>query len=708
MKIINHFLDIKLTQDQRNTVDLLESFFNGGDKVFILQGYAGSGKTTLIKGIISYLKEIGKTFEVMAPTGRAAKILRDKTGCGQTIHKSIYNYKELQTLENNDCEDDKSFRYIFPIRENQNDGSIIIVDEASMISAVESTNEVFSFGTEIVLNDLLTYSRIPFSKNKIIFVGDPAQLPPVGDSNSKALIKEYFEELGIKTSCSALTQVVRQQHNNILKNATEVRRLIGVERKSGLKFHYDDSCFFKINSEDIASNFSEKFPIPKIGQGVIITYSNSQCLQYNRSVRKRLFPESNSVSTGDILIIIHNNYHSFEVELMNGEMVQVVSVSKELIQKYNIPVYTTINGQRVKKYVNLSFREVIIRTENHPSDIECYIIDSLLNSPNRDLTILEMKALYIDFVMRFQDEQKNKKENGICASKVGDDEFFDQLKTDKFFNALRVKYGYAMTCHKAQGGEWNTTFVDYFGRTTLKDDPLRWVYTATTRAIEKCYAANAPYVSELSEFKIGEIQPLSNIPGNALYLNEIPVSPYHSEVSHIAKSLKYWEISEKLENSKYQISDVITLGPYHERYKISFNDEKDEFDVHHNEAGIFNEFKAVHKNNYTWHQEILEILNKPHNINYNINYTPSLPGLELLYGYMQSICAEIEIQITNIEEHCANYYVYYFLKTDSKCSLIQFYFNKDGKLTRALPKSTSHFDDYKLITLISKLHSHVI
>ena len=193
-------------------------------------------------------------------------------------------------------------------------------------------------------------------------------------------------------------------------------------------------------------------------------------------------------------------------------MVKVMEVNGEIISRRNIPVYDTVNGKRIKKYVNLDFRRITIRPENFPSEIQCFIIDSLLNSPERDLSLLEMKALYIDFVMRFNSQQERKKELGQAFYKEGSEEFKQQLKTDPYYNALRVKYAYAITCHKAQGGEWDTTFVDYFGRTSLKNDPLKWSYTATTRARKKCYAANAPHLSDFSHFKVSPFGGLNKVP----------------------------------------------------------------------------------------------------------------------------------------------------------------------------------------------------
>jgi hypothetical protein len=644
----------------------------------------------------------------MAPTGRAAKILREKTGFGQTIHKTIYNFEELNTSENQDIEDDHSFQYVFPIRQDAAVGKVLIIDEASMVSSRESKNELFAFGTDILLNDLLTYSKVPYASNKLIFVGDPAQLPPVGDNSSRALMSEYFQGLGIKTQQMSLKEVLRQKENAILKNAIKIRSLIGVQIQSQLSLDYDENCFVKTNSEDIASEYAKKFPLPEIGQGVIIAYSNLQCVEYNRAVRRKIFPQNEAVNAGDLLMVINNNYHTYSVELLNGELVKVMDAAHHVISRKNIPVYQTINGSRVKKYVTLHFRKVVIRLANHSEEVECLIIDSLLDSPNRDLTITEMKALYIDFVMRFQEKQNENKAKGLPFNKVGSEAFKQQLKSDQYFNALRVKYGYAITCHKSQGGEWQMTFVDYNGRTGLNDDALRWSYTATTRAIDICFAANGHNINAFSRFVIGEIQALTHIPTDALALQHIPVSPYHSESQHKAKSLKYWEVCEKLENTPYQIEALVSLGDYQERYTISFQESQCQFDAIHNGAGIFHDFKVSLQTGVDWHLTVFELLNQPFNILYNIDYKPTGPVLNELYGLMQSICASEEVAITNIIEKAENYYVMYFLKTDAKCALIQFYFNGQGHLTRALPKSTSGVSDQKLKLLISKIQEHVI
>lgn len=708
MKIFEHFQQLNLTEDQHDALEKLSAFLDSDPQVFILKGYAGTGKTTLLKGVIDFLQAQKKQVEVMAPTGRAAKVLRDKTGMGQTIHKTIYNFKELKTTEDEKDDAGSSFHYFFPISQISHNQTVLIIDEASMISSRESNHELFTFGTGVLLDDLITYARIPLSKCKLIIVGDPAQLPPVGDNQSLALSEGYFQNLGLKTASSTLSTVKRQEQNSILENAFKIRSLIGNQEKSAFQFHFDQINSFEIPTDHIPDQYVREFPVPEIGNGVIIAFSNAQCHQYNIAVRDKLFPGQTNLQSGDVLMIIHNNYHTYGVEMMNGEMAKVINTGSALLERKNIPVYDIIAGKRVKKHITLGFRKVTIRLGNQPEDVNCLIIDSLLNSPNRDLSILQLKALYIDFVMRFREEQEKNKQQGKLVHKVGSLEFKERLKTDPFFNAIRVKYGYAITCHKAQGGEWDTVFVDYYGRTSLADDPLRWSYTATTRARSKFYAANAPLLTHFAKFKLNPIGALTHVPVSALSLNLVPLSPYHSANQHLAKSLKYWELMEKLENTPYQIAQVNSFGEFRERYTIKYEDETLMIESDHNAAGIFNEFTAVVSSSTNWKEELIELVNRPYHFVYSIDYSPSTEGLQKLWTIMCSATEETEVTITNVEEKPQNYFVNYYLKTDAKAALIQFYYNSKGQLSSALPKSTMGEKDEKLSKLINKLQDYVI
>ncbi len=707
MKTLTYFQQIPLSNEQHNALEKLSEFLEGQDSIFILQGYAGTGKTTLIKGLTSYLNSIGKNFEVMAPTGRAAKVLREKTGYGATIHSAIYNLKDMVAINSDsDDEADHSIRYSFPIDLNQTKERIIIVDEASMVSNKESKNELFDFGTNILLDDLLTYSFSTNKSNKIIFVGDPAQLPPVGDNNSWALNQKYFESLNYSCVSCELTEVKRQENNLILKNATALRKVLKETSRTELSFEFDNQSFLKLNTKEVINKYLELYPNPEIGDGVIIAFSNAQCYHYNMGVRESLFPNQKDIIPGDIIIINNNNYHTYDTELFNGDMAKVVNVSNSIIS-HSAPVWTKEGGESVKKTITIDFRKITIRVPDYDGDIDCYIIDSLLNSIDRDLSTEEIKALYINFVMRFRDEQEKRVKLGLNSYKVGSLEFKTALKEDPFYNALKVKYGYAITCHKAQGGEWNKVIVDYSGRVGLYDDALRWCYTATTRGINQVYALNTPYFTLFSKLKFSPVATIGKIPNNAINFDETTISPFHNPQQHKCKSLKYWDVRQKLEKTDFRIINIESKGDFLEYYTLRNSDNVTVcLQASHKGSGHFiDPFKVVNPSSSPMEKELEDIFNS-NNTNLNFNYLPGNPRLENLYSVMQEQCATLGISITNIVEQIPQYFVTYFLITDSVCSYIQFYFNKDFRLSTALPKSFQCSDDGKLLKLINNLKDY--
>ena len=700
MSIASHLSEMQLSADQQKAVQKLEIFLEDKSQIFVLKGYAGSGKTTLLRGLIKHLIAIERPFSVMAPTGRAAKILRNKTGCGKTIHSSIYDFSTINVINSESNEPaDHSFHLSFPIATNENFQHVIIVDEASMISSRKSTNELFSFGTDVLLNDLLSYAGLSVSHNKIIFVGDPVQLPPVGDNQSLALDENFFKELNLEVDSTEMTKVVRQNDNLILKNANEIRKVYSAELKNTLNFEYDFDTFCKVSPESFILKYLEENPVPEIGSGAIIAYSNAQCLSYNRSIRKRLFPNNSEVIGGDILCICNNNSHTYSSEIFNGDMAKVLKVSEET-ERLGAPVWVDEAGRKVKKNVNFEFRDVVLLLDSGET-IECKILDSLLKSDSRDLSVLDLKGLYINFIMRFRDQQRERQLRGEVPHKVGSEEFKQLLRADKYINAVRVKYGYAITCHKAQGGEWDTAFIDYFGRVGLKDDQLRWTYTATTRGVRRAFVVNPPAFTAISKLEISEIIRVTNLPLNALQLKNVPLSPFHKENQHRCKSLKYWQISNSLKETTFQISKVISVSDFHEKYFISFGEVELIFESHHNKAGFFNDFNAVTRLGFEG--DLLEILNNPKPYIFNIEYNPSSTELEILYSKMQAACIEINIIITNIDEKVGNYHVNYFLKTSGKFSYLQFYFDAARIFTRALVHSDIGSEDEKLLALIEKL-----
>lgn len=672
----------------------------------MLKGYAGSGKTTILKGLVEYLGAKKKTFSLMAPTGRAAKVLRDKTGFGVTIHKAIYNFEKLLSInKESDDNAEHSFHYFFPINNLAGNEHIIIVDESSMISGKESKHELFTFGTNVLLDDLLTFSRIKTTNSKIIFVGDPAQLPPVSDSESLALKKSFFEELGISVQETEMTEVLRQGDNLILANAKMLRELISQKNKTQLHFQFDKNTFINATSSEIIEKYANLFPKPEIGDGVIISFSNAQSYQYNMALREKIFPNQRDIVAGDLILINNNNYHTYGVELFNGDIAKVVDVSPDKTIQV-APVYCDEGGVKVRKIIQFEFRKISIRVPSYSEDIHCYIIDSLLHSIDRDLSIPEMKALYINFVIRFNDEQKKRHDSGKTSFKIGSEEFRQALKNDPFFNALKVKFGYAITCHKAQGGEWDKVFVDYYRRVSLKNNPLRWCYTATTRGINAVYAINAPCFGKLGKLKFAPVGSIGMIPNEALALENVRISPFHKEEQHKCKSLKYWEILEKLENTPYSIDKVESFGNYLERYTIVFENRRIQLQANHKGSGHFYEqFKVMNEEDNNVKIDLERIFNSDFTPVFSVSYSPEFDFLNELNSRMQELCFELEIAITNIVKGKA-YYVTYYLRTDSICSYIQFYYNDKGQLTTAMPKTYLCNNDIKLQLLIENLLAH--
>lgn len=710
MNIPTHFQNLSLTQDQETALQKLVAFLEGTESVFMLKGYAGTGKTTLIRGLVKFLEDQKRQFEVMAPTGRAAKILREKTGHGKTIHSAIYALKDVEfsskKIGDEKDERDENYKLIFPLRELMERGMVFIIDEASMISSKESKHPIMQFGSDILLRDILTYTKMHTLKSKVIFVGDPAQLPPVGDNKSWAFEPKLFKQKGFQVIETELREVKRQSQNLILENASLIRDKIKEEDPTELILKYDKQSFVRLDIENFTNRFINENPHPEMKGGIMVAFSNAQCHRYNTSIRQKYFPGQKNICPGDVIQIINNNYNTYPVAVFNGDFAKVTKVDEQ-VTTLSAPVWSEEDGKKVRKIISLNFREIEVFLDDYTTRFNCMILDSLLNSPNRDLTLDEMKALYINFIMRFEDEQKKKKDRGETFVKRDSNEFKELLLSDPYLNALKVKYGYAVTCHKAQGGEWNKVFVDYTGRVSLKEDPLRWCYTATTRAVHSCFVVNPPNFTKFSKFKIHPIKEISKVPTEAFVYKNTILSPHHQETQHKCKSKFYWDLLERLEDTDFIIKDVFSRD-YQERYTVSYGDHIMILEGYHKSSGIFeNGFTVTSADvGEEIKNEIERIFNQRAEFNYDLVYTPSISVLDQLYSLLQEYCKELKIPITNIVE--SPNFVRYYLQTDSLSANIQFYYNKSGLLTSAFPSSYKCSEDLKLQALIDKLNNYVV
>lgn len=479
------------TIDQQCALDKFSEFLVPECNAFVLAGYAGTGKTTLMKAIIDYLlsNEVGHTpykTVLMAPTGRAAVILSRKTGReAATIHRTIYKIE--------DGAQEVAGKMKFMLRHNEDsEQTIYFVDESSMISDIPSDNDMFKFGSGCLLQDLLQYC----GHRKIVFVGDAAQLPPVGQNTSPALDVDCLtQKYHRKVASTTLREVVRQAADSeIYANAMSIRDSIENDK-------YNEFGVISGNDVRLSQNLFEDYTTETSSQvsedSIIVTYSNAKALDYNKRIRSTIFQHTTErLVAGDLLIISRNNY-AYNQELFNGTIVSVAAcVPDSQLESRKVRFNSREkdgNGKSVVKEVELVFRDVTLLMDNGQL-LKCKILDSFITDEEGTPGIDISQALHVDFTNRRFDLQR------------GSEEYYEALKHDPYLNAVICKYGYAITCHKAQGGEWKNVFVD-MARSQGKQnsDFFRWAYTAVTRSSSNLWIANAPKFDLFSEMQVRPI-----------------------------------------------------------------------------------------------------------------------------------------------------------------------------------------------------------
>lgn len=678
---------MELTILQNKVFEQIKAFLNSDASVFILRGYAGTGKTTMVKVIADYIKQ-SRQLAMMAPTGRAARVLATKTGHkAVTIHKAIYAKAHIEPKKVKDIAESE-YKFVYPINESENGGNIVaIVDEASMVCSRKIEHELFIFGTDNLMEDLLTFVRPNFG-GKVIFVGDPAQLPPVGESVSNALRAEYFKEKGLKVVEAELTEVLRQKGDSvILKNAMMIRDLLQKDKRNQLVFEEQKDDVEMVPSEQFLDKYLKYRKESGRHDSVIICYSNKSANRYNRDIRKSLYGGDVPLRENDILLITQNNYR---LNRMNGEFVPVLSVGARTQQ--SAPVYAQIGGKRQRIVITLNFIQVTV-PDGDGNPMLCMLLEDLLTSDKATISIDENRALYINFCMRHP------------SLKQGTQVFADALLNDEYYNAIRAKYGYAVTGHKCQGGEWGKVFVDYTDRTGLDDDSLRWAYTATTRAQKTLYVSNLPHITPFSKFRIESIQKCKSIDPECRILNEVPPTPFHDKNVDNGIRAKYHCIVKNLKYTPYKIVSVQSR-PYLEIYNIQTPDGVDRYDLYYKTGIIFQPAKASSTNKHT--QQIEMMLNDERGMPYKYDYTPSDDSHSKLFDLIRSACDSLSVQITNVVEHAEDFCTIYYMRTSGTFSYIKVYINSDGFITYAKPMSLKGNEDGELGAIIKIIKSHFI
>jgi hypothetical protein len=479
------------TDDQDKAVQALETFFQSDDRCFLLKGYAGTGKTFLSLGLVKYIIENKWEPVLLAPTGRAARILSEKTSCNAcTIHKGIYNLDDIDEIEVF-SKDKVSYKFIYKLNHIETSiNRVYIIDEASMISDVISEGDFFVFGSGKLLSDLMEFVALNNQgrNDKIIFIGDNAQLSPVSDTFSGALSATYLQKnFQVKVDEYELTEVVRQQSGNgILEVATYLRDLLRNPSRNSFKLPSLSSDIIEIRMDTVIDQFIDNISGNDLGSSVIINYSNKSAFEFNMQLRHRLFPGLPGLNVDEILLINQNNYN-YDPPLLNGMFVKVISADAVPEIRSGLKSY---DQQGKECLITHKFRKIVIEvhTGNAVECIPCFILENFLFNPNPSLDYAENIALYIDFKMRHP------------HLKARTREFRDTLRQDPYFNSLRVKFGYAVTCHKAQGGEWEKAIVNLdVSQGKLSDMFIRWTYTAITRASKQVFLFNVPSAGQFSK-----------------------------------------------------------------------------------------------------------------------------------------------------------------------------------------------------------------
>ena len=425
------------------------------DDLFLLKGYAGTGKTTLIGTLVKNLWKAKLSSVLLAPTGRAAKVISNYSGRqAQTIHRNIYYPKKTN-----------SGGLAFQLKQNKKRNTIFIVDEASMIPDTPSDSKLFENGS--LLDDLMMFVYSGHNC-KILFIGDTAQLPPVKLEVSPALDPDTLS-MGFNKEVTQieLDEVVRQaEDSGILMNATNLRELLNGGFYDSFQFDiqgYPDIIRL-VDGHDIMDALNDSYASSGHEESVIILRSNKRANIYNQQIRSRILFQEEELSSGDYLMVVKNNYFWLDNKseagfIANGDIIKILEI------------------YAIKELYGFRFAEVKIMMVDYPDQkpLETVLILDTLTSESPSLSYEDSNKLYQEVLKDFEEEKSKYKK-------------FLGVKNNKFFNGLQVKFSYGITCHKSQGGQWDTVFIEQpYLPDGINKDYLRWLYTAVTRAKEKLY-----------------------------------------------------------------------------------------------------------------------------------------------------------------------------------------------------------------------------
>lgn len=447
------------TADQIHALDVFERFMTDSDErcVMILRGSAGTGKTSLASVIVRTLLDLQYKISLLAPTGRAAKVFSLTSGQpAATIHRSIYRERTFAGLDGK-----------FNLNANLYRNRLFMIDEASMIS-LTSVNS--TFGSGCLLDDLIQF--VYNERNcRMLLIGDKAQLPPVGEAESPALRADVLAAYGLKVYECDLNEVLRQsQDSGILYNATIIRQMITHDQATALpqirlKGFADISI---VPGDELIESLSTSYAEVGIDETMVITRSNKRANIFNQGIRNMVLGREEELTTGDMLMVVKNKYKEKQAEglsfIANGDRAIVRSV------------------RNVRELYGFRFADVTLSFPDYDNTEEDMIV------------ILDTLTTEAPALTHEQNEQLFQQVLADYADVPLKSDRMKKIREDDYYNALQVKFGYAITCHKAQGGQWAHIYLDqgYMTDEMLTPDYIHWLYTAFTRATEHLYLVNWP------------------------------------------------------------------------------------------------------------------------------------------------------------------------------------------------------------------------
>ena len=704
----------ELTNSQKDALNLISKFIDNREmNIFILNGAAGTGKTYLIKEIVSLLLEKEKSdFKILAPTGRASSNIREKIIHDiRTIHSQIYERTPEKDKEINQDgnEDTKIYELYFDIKKNiDSEETVYIIDECSLLSDDYYKSEIFNFGSNKLLSDVLNYIKLSNSNRKLILIGDDKQIQR-GKYEISSLNKEYFKnEYNIVTDNFELNEIVRYKENSsILKNALKIRESIENNIYNEFILDSDEFNVFKLNKENIKDYY---FNLDKKNT-IIIKYTNEDCNRTNQWVKTKILQKNIGVEVGDILMF-HKNYFlrktsSFSdfplyEHIHNGEIGEVIWVNDNpevIVQGY---------GRGIPKKVRLVFRDIKI---NLPDGREYFIkiFENYLFSNESEISREELIGLLVKFTKDYKDKN-NEYPN---PKKIGAKKYYEAIQSDVYFNSARVKHAYSITCHKAQGSEWKNVLVDFCGFTGYKEDFFRWSYTAITRAVENLYIINDPKIhpyvninwsdntncldfsinnilffnkSNTAKTEVKELSDILSIPDNIPEFSEL--------FSFLYKIfLKNKIVIDKVEHN---------LNGYYVRYYLNKSDKKAALNFIFDGQYKFKKPTIVKKatNDDKFANDCLDYIcndNYEYDLNNLINSVKN-DFIRRFIIYLSSKIQNRNIKILLIEH--LNYTERIVFRKNNNLCILDFNYNDDGFITTVRPIKTNSNEIVKEIKIV--------